>query len=83
MPRELEGMGIYSVQKWSAVKGANVLDWRIITERMNCVLHEPIICSIRFDGFCMKYAGLKTGMSKLGESVHYHKLTPNSKNYNY
>ena len=50
----------------SAVDGAIFHDWRIITGVMNCVLHEPITCSVRFDIFSMKYAGVQAGMSILG-----------------
>ena len=59
-------LGIYSVQKWSSVKGTNFLDCRIINGGMNCDLHEPKTCSVKFDGFCMKYAGVQAGMSILG-----------------
>ena len=48
------------------VKGANFADWSIISRGINCVVHEPITCSIRIDIFCMKYAGVQVGMSILG-----------------
>ena len=50
----------------SAVNGTSVHDWRIITGGMNYVLHESITCSVRFDIFSMKYAGVQAGMSILG-----------------
>ena len=50
----------------SAVNDTIFHDWRIITGGMNCVLHEPIICSVRFDILSMKYAGVQAGMSILG-----------------
>ena len=59
-------MALYSVQKWSAVNGTSFHNLRIITGGMNCVLHEPITCSVRFDIFSMKYAGVQAGMSILG-----------------
>ena len=65
MPREMVCMSLYSIQKWSALNGNSFNDWIIITEDMNCVLHEPITCSVRFDVYCMKYAGVQVGMSIL------------------
>ena len=50
----------------SAVNGPIFHDWRIITGGMNCVLHEPITCSFKFDIFSMKYAGVQARMSILG-----------------
>ena len=82
MPREMVCLGLKSVQKWSAVKGARFHDWRIITGGMNCVLHESITCSVRFDGFCMKYAGMQAGMSLYLQqyygNVHYDKFIHNN-----
>ena len=66
MSRELVCMTLYSVQKCSAVNGIVFQDWRIITGGMNCVLHKPITCSVRFDIFSQKYAGVQAGMSILG-----------------
>ena len=66
MPRELVCMTLYSVQKWSAVNGIIFHDWRIITRGMNCVLHEPIIYSVKFDIFSQKYTGVQAEMSILG-----------------
>ena len=66
MPRQLVCMGLNSVQKWSAVKGTNFPNWGIITGGMNCVLHEPITFSVRFDVLKIKYGGVQAGMSKLG-----------------
>ena len=66
MARELVCMILYSVQMCSAVNGIVFHDWRIITGAMNCVLHEPITCSVRFDIFSQKYAGMQAGMSILG-----------------
>ena len=59
-------MTLYSVQKWSAVSGGVFHDWRIITGGMNCVLHEPIPCSVNFHVFIKKYAAVQAGMSILG-----------------
>ena len=39
---------------WSAVKGANFPNWRIITGGRDCVLHEPITSIVRFDNFNFK-----------------------------
>ena len=64
MPRYELCMTLYSVQKWSAVNGIVFHDWRIITGGMNCVLHEPITCSVRID--ILKYAAVQAGMSILG-----------------
>ena len=50
----------------SAVNGTRFHHWRIITGGMNCVLHEAITCSVSFDVYCMKYAGVQAGMSILG-----------------
>ena len=48
------------------VKGAIFPYWRIITGGMNCVLHEPITCSVKFDIFSKKYVAMQAGMSILG-----------------
>ena len=48
------------------VNGIVFHDWRIITGGMNCVLHEPITCSVRIDIFSKKYAAVQAGMSILG-----------------
>ena len=66
MPRELVFMALYSVQKCSPVNGIVFHDWRIILGGINCVLHEPITCSVRFYIFNQKYAGVQAGMSILG-----------------
>ena len=50
----------------SAVNGTSFHDWRIITGGMNCILHKPITCSVRFNIFSMKYVGVQAGMSILG-----------------
>ena len=65
MPRELVCMNLYGVQKWSAVKDANFLDWSIITGGLYHALYEPITSSVRFDVLKMKYAGVQPGMSKM------------------
>ena len=74
MPREMLCMSLNSVQKGSAVKRASFHYWRIITGSMNCDLHEPIIDSVRFDVFSMKYAGVHAEMHRLGQCVSFHKL---------
>ena len=44
-------MALYSVQKWSAVKGTIFPYWSIITKGMNRDLYEPITGSVKFDVF--------------------------------
>ena len=71
MPRFLVCTSIYRdeiVSKciYPEVKGAIFPYWRIITWGMNCVLHEPITCSVKFDIFSKKYAGVQAGMFILG-----------------
>ena len=73
MLRELVSMTLYSVQKCSAVNDIVFHDWRIITGGMNCVLHEPITCSVKFDIFSQKYVGCKQECPSWGESAHYTK----------
>ena len=51
---------------WSEVKGTILPYWSIITGGMNCALHEPIICSVRFDISSQKYAAVQAEMSILG-----------------
>ena len=48
---------------WSAVKGTNFTDRSITVGGMNCVLHEPITCSIRFHVLTIKNVGVHAGMS--------------------
>ena len=54
MPRNELCMNLNSVQKGSAVNGIVFHDWSRITGGMNCVLHEPITDSVRFDVLKMK-----------------------------
>ena len=35
------------------------------TGGMNCVFHEPITCSVKFDIFSKKYAAVQAGVSIL------------------
>ena len=62
MPREMVCFSLYSVQKWSEVKVTSFHNWRIIPGGMNCVLHKPITCNVRFDVFKSKDAGVHSGM---------------------
>ena len=62
MPRNELCMGLYSIPKWLAVKGAIFPNWSIITGGRNTDLLKPIACNVNFD----TEAGVQVGMSKWG-----------------
>ena len=51
MPRFRVCTALYSIQKCPEVNDIVVQYWTIITGGINCVLHEPITGSVKFDVF--------------------------------
>ena len=65
MPRFQVYTGLYSVQMWSAVKGAIFPYWSIVTGGMNWGSYKPITDHVNFDVFIKKYAAVHIGISIL------------------